>query len=397
LDFPVPDNEAERRRAVEAYQIFGSEPEQAFDDLAELAAQICACPVGTITFIAEKSRWIKACYGLPVRLAEAPRSSAACQWTVCQSDVLVVPDMTVEPRSRDLAYVAGPPHARFYAGAPLINSQGYALGTICVLDFEPRQLRPEQIEALRRLARQAVAQLELRRQVIALAEAERAVTEQKRHTEELLLSILPPSIADELLLHQKVEPRYHDSVTVLFADFKDFTIFAESMEPRAVVDDLDRYFCAFDEIAGDHGLETLKTIGDAYMAVGGLPGGRRTHAVDACLAGLGIQDYVLRTNLQRQKLRMPPWELRVGIHTGGVMAGVVGRRKFTYDIWGDAVNVAARMEACSEPGRVNISESTWQRVQTKFEAEPRGSIEAKHKGRLEMFFLTPIRPAPRGL
>jgi class 3 adenylate cyclase len=330
---------------------------------------------------------------MPVKLAEAPRSSSTCQWTVCQTDVLVVPDMTMDARSRDLAYVAGPPHARFYAGAPLINPEGYALGTICVVDFEPRQLRAEQIEALRRLARQAVGQLELRRQVIALAEAERAITEQKRQTEELLLSILPPSIVEELLLHQKVEPRYHDSVTVLFADFKDFTTFAESMEPRAVVDDLDRYFCAFDEITGEHGLETLKTIGDAYMAVGGLPGGSRTHAVDACRAGLGIQDYVARANRERQKLQMPPWELRIGIHTGGVMAGVVGRRKFTYDIWGDAVNVAARMEACGEPGRVNVSESTWQRVQSHFEAEPRGSIEAKHKGPLEMFFLTGVRSA----
>jgi class 3 adenylate cyclase len=401
LDFPVPDNEAERLRAVDRYQIVGTEPEQAFDDLAQLAAQVCECPIGTMTIVTEKHRWIKACYGLPLSLAEAPRGSSSCQWTVCQSDVLVVPDLTQDSRFRDLPYVTGPPYARFYAGAPLINPEGYALGTICVLDFEPRHLRPEQAEALRRLARQAIGQLELRRQVIALREAEHGLTEQKRRAEELLLSILPSSIADELLLHQKVEPRYHDSVTVLFADFKDFTTFAENMEPRAVVDDLDRYFCAFDEIAARHGLETLKTIGDAYMAVGGLPGGSRTHPVDACLTGLGIQDYVARANIQRQKMRMPPWELRVGIHTGGVMAGVVGRRKFTYDVWGDAVNVAARMETSGEPGRVNVSEETWQHVHELFEAEPRGTIEAKHKGRLSMFFLTRIQPGlardPEGL
>lgn len=337
MDFPVPDNEAERLRAIEAYQIVGSEPEQAFDDLAELAAQICGCPIGTINFITEKHRWIKACYGLPVSLAEAPRASSSCKWTVCQPDVMVIPDLTQDDRFRDIPYVAGPPFARFYAGAPLINPQGYALGTICVLDLQPRQLAPEQVEALRRLSRQAIAQLELRRRVIDLREAEQALTEQKRRAHELLLCILPPRIADELLCHKKVEPRYHDSVTVLFADFKDFTAFAENAEPRAVVDDLDRYFCAFDDIAGRHGLETLKTIGDAYMAVGGLPGGSRTHAVDACLAGLGIQDYVIRANTGRQKMGLAPWELRVGIHTGGVMA-------------------------------------------------------AKHKGPLEMFFLNRIRP-----
>jgi class 3 adenylate cyclase len=392
LDLPVPDNEAERLRALDEYQIVGTEPEQAFDDLAELAAQVCGCPLGYVNIVSEKHRWIKACYGLSVAVAEAPRSSSSCQWTVCQSDVVVVPDMTEDPRFGDLPYVAGPPHLRFYAGAPLINPQGYALGTVCVGDFEPRHLDPEQIEALRRLARQAVGQLELRRQVIALRNAEQALGEQKRRVEELLLSILPSSIADELLRAQKVEPRYHQSVTVLFADFKDFTTFAEQMEPRAVIDDLDRYFCAFDEIATEHGMETLKTIGDAYMAVGGLPQGSRTHPVDACLTGLGIQDYVARANTQRRKMRMPPWELRVGIHTGGVMAGVVGRRKFTYDIWGDAVNVAARMQTCGEPGRVNVSEQTWQHVQGLFEAEPRGTIEAKHKGRLSMFFLTRIRP-----
>ena len=391
LDLPVPDNEAERLRALDEYQIVGTEPEQAFDDLAELAAQVCGCPLGYVNIVTEKHRWIKACYGLSVVVAEAPRSSSACQWTVCQPDVVVVPDMTEDPRFRDLPYVAGPPHLRFYSAAPLINPQGYALGTVCVGDFEPHHLRPEQVEALRRLARQAVGQLELRRQVIALRNAEQALSEQNRRVEELLLSILPSSIAEELLRAQKVEPRYHQSVTVLFADFKDFTIFAEQMEPRAVVDDLDRYFCAFDEIATGHGMETLKTIGDAYMAVGGLPQASRTHPVDACLTGLGIQDYAARANTRRRKMRMPPWELRVGIHTGGVMAGVVGRRKFTYDVWGDAVNVAARMQTSGEPGRVNVSEQTWQHVQGLFEAEPRGSIEAKHKGRLSMFFLTRIR------
>lgn len=392
VDFPVPDNEAERLRALDEYQIVGSEPEQAFDDLAELAAQICQCPIAQVSIITEKHRWMKACYGLPVSMTETPRGSSSCQWTVCQSDLLIVPDLSQDDRFRHLSYVAGPPHARFYAGAPLINPQGYALGTLCVADFEPRRLSPEQADALRRLARQVVGQLELRRQVIALREADRELAEQKGRVEELLLSILPPGIAEELLEHQRVEPRYHDSVTVLFADFKDFTSFAENMEPRALVEDLDRYFCAFDEIAAGHGLETLKTVGDAYMAVGGLPEENRTHPVDACLAALGIQGYVARMNGQRHKMRMPPWELRVGIHTGGVMAGVVGRRKFTYDVWGDAVNVAARMEASGEPGRVNVSESTWQHVRDLFEAEPRGSIEAKHKGRLAMFFLTRIRP-----
>ena len=391
-DFPVPENEAARIRAVEQYEIAGSDPEEAFDDLAEVAARVCHCPVGQVNIVTDKHRWTKACYGLPLSLAEVPRGSSSCQWTICQSDLLVVPDLAEDDRFRHLPYVTGPPHARFYAGVPLINPEGYAIGTLCVADFEPRQLSAEQADTLRRLARQTVGQLELRRHVIALREAQRTLGQQKRRAEDLLGSILPASVVGALMAEEPVQPRYHPSVTILFADFKDFTTFAETMEPRAVIEDLDRFFCAFDEIAADHGVETLKTVGDGYIAVAGLPGENRTHPVDACLAALAIQDHVGRMNRQREKLRMPSWELRIGVHTGGVMAGVVGRRKFTYDIWGDAVNIAARLEASAEPGRINISESTHQHVHQLFETQPRGLIEAKHKGRLEMFFLAGIRP-----
>jgi adenylate cyclase len=391
-EFPVPKNEAERLRILDDYRIVGSDPEQAFDDLAELAARICGCPVGQINIMTEKHRWTKACYGLPLSLAEVPRGASSCQWTVCQSDLVVVPDLTRDDRFRHLPYVVGPPYARFYAGMPLINPEGYALGTLCVADFEPRQLTAEQADGLRRLARQAIGQLELRRHVIALRETERTLADQKQRAESLLLSILPPTIAHELMEDQKVEPRYHPSVTILFADFKDFTSFAETMEPRAVIDDLDGYFRAFDDIIVRHGLETLKTVGDGYIAVGGLPEPNHTHLVDACLAALAIQDYAARMNVERTKLRMPHWELRVGIHTGGVMAGVVGSRRFTYDVWGDTVNIAARMESTAEPGRINISQAIWQHVRALFDAEPRGMIEAKHKGKIAMFFLTGIRP-----
>lgn len=133
-------------------------------------------------------------------------------------------------------------------------------------------------------------------------------------------------------------------------------------------------------------------MGDAYMCAGGLPEPRRTHSVDACLAALEIQGYMARINTLRDKLRLPPWELRIGIHTGSVMAGVVGKRKFTYDIWGDAVNVAALMEANGVPGQINLSESTHHRVKNFFETEDRGTIGAKNKGGLPMFFLTRIKP-----
>jgi class 3 adenylate cyclase len=286
---------------------------------------------------------------------------------------------------------------------PLINPEGYALGTICVLHFQPMEIDVGQAEALRRLSRQVMSNLELHRKLIELKEsneeldlARAEIEGEKAKSEELLLNILPSRIADELKEHGRVEPKYYHSVTIMFTDFVGFTRFAESMEPNSLIQKLDRCFSAFDEIAERCNLERLKTIGDSYMCVGGLPVENRTHVVDTCLAALAIQDFMAGVNRQREKIQLSPWELRVGIHTGPVMAGIVGKKKFTYDVWGDAVNVAALMEANSEAGWVNLSESTAHKIGELFDIEHRGDIEAKGKGRLEMYFLNRIRPELSG-
>ena len=388
--YPVPDNEVERVAAVETYHVTDTPPELQYDDITELAAQICQCPIGLINIIADKHEWLKSKYGLSPDLACVPRGTA-CSIAICQSDLLTVPDLTQDERFANQWYVKGEPHFRFYSGMPLINPEGYALGTVCVFGFEPRQLTFEQSESLRRLSRQTMAQLELRRKLIELSGARRALESEKARSDELLLNILPVKIADELKARNEVEPRHYDSVTIMFADFKGFTRFAEAAEPRTLVNDLDQYFSAFDEIIERHNLEKLKTIGDAYMCAGGLPEENRTHPVDACRAALEIQEFMARANKQREKMRLPQWELRIGLHTGSVMAGVVGRKKFTYDIWGDAVNVAARMESNGVAGRIALSESTYHRVKDQFECEHHGHIEAKNKGLLDMYFLHRIK------
>jgi len=388
--YPVPDNEVERVAAVETYHVADTPPELQYDDITELAAQICQCPIGLINIIADKHEWLKSKYGLPPDLACVPRGTA-CSIAICQSDLLTVPDLTQDERFANQWYVKGEPHFRFYSGMPLINPEGYALGTVCVFGFEPRQLTFDQSESLRRLSRQTMAQLELRRKIIELSGARRALESEKARSDELLLNILPAKIADELKTRNEVEPRHYDSVTIMFTDFKGFTRFAEAAEPRTLVNDLDQYFSAFDEIIERHNLEKLKTIGDAYMCAGGLPEENRTHPVDACRAALEIQEFMARANRQREKMRLPRWELRIGLHTGSVMAGVVGRKKFTYDIWGDAVNVAARMESNGAAGRIALSESTYHRVKDQFECEHHGQIEAKNKGLLDMYFLNRIK------
>jgi class 3 adenylate cyclase len=399
MTFLTPDNEAERLAALRSYQILDTGPELAYDEISELAAQICRCPVAVIGMIDESRDWKKSKHGLPPDFSGLPREMSICSTTICGNDLLYVPDLTRDGRFSQNPTVAGEPYLRLYCGMPLINREGYALGTLCVVDFQPHELSFEQTEAVRRLAHQVVSQLELRRSLLELdrrmQELERARHEaaaERDKVDRLLRNILPDAIAQELKERDRVAPRFYDSATVMFADFEGFTRLTERMDPKSLVDQLDQFFTAFDAIAERHRLEKLKTIGDAYMCAGGLPESNRTHAVDACLAALAMQDYMARMNRQRERLHLPRWELRIGLHTGPVMAGVVGQRKFIYDVWGDAVNVAARLEAAGAAGRINLSDAVLNRVRSLFDVEDRGSIDVKNKGPLRMHYLIRIKP-----
>jgi adenylate cyclase len=385
--------------ALRALEILDSAPEVAYDEIAELAAQVCGCPIGYISFVDDDRRWLKARYGLPSEVTNAPRGAAVCSTTICGADVLAVPDMTQDPRFDRVAVVVGDPHCRFYCGVPLITDEGYALGTLCVMDFEPRRLTFEQTEALRRLSRQVLTLLELRRRLIEhdrtirqLDEARNEIVAQKARADELLQNLLPRAIADELKKNGRVQPRYIRSATVLFADVQGFTLLAERAEPAALIGLLDQYFTAFDDIVTRRGLEKIKTIGDAYMAVGGVPETGLQHPVDACLTALEMQATAARIKSRSEKMGLPALELRVGIHTGPVISGVVGNRRFTFDIWGHAVNTAAFMEAHCLPGRINVSDTVAGHAKALFELEARGAVEAKHERMHEMFFLNRVKP-----
>ncbi|MBB4018029.1 class 3 adenylate cyclase [Chelatococcus caeni] len=393
-----PGEEA-RLAALARYAVLDTPPEFPFDALTELAAQICDCPAALIGLIDERREFLKAKYGLPPELTECPRDITICSQTLSRNDLLYIPDTMADERCRNLGTVAGEPHVRFYCGMPLINSEGYALGTLCVIDFTAHEISAGQQEAIRQLARQAVAQLELRRQLIernemlrALEEARTALIAEKDKADSLLLDILPAAIAEELKRDHRVEPRYYESASVIFTDFENFTHLTEQTEPAGLIGELDRVFSCFDEIAARNRVEKLKTIGDAYLCVGGVPVANRSHPIDACLAALQIRAATARANRARAKLHMRPWPLRIGIHTGPLIAGVVGRHKFTFDIWGDTVNLAERMEAACPPDEINISDRTCLYVAALFETEPRGSVAVKNKGPLPMHYLRRIRP-----
>lgn len=225
----------------------------------------------------------------------------------------------------------------------------------------------------------------LYRRYLFIQKTKQIIEKERNRSDELLLNILPKETANELKLNGKVAAKKFKSVTVLFSDFKSFTQYAEQLSPELLVERVDYYFSQFDQIMEKYGLEKIKTIGDAYMCAGGLPFPGHDHAVKMVLAALEMAQFVKEVKKENPNNQ---FEVRIGIHTGPVVAGVVGTKKFAYDIWGDTVNIAARMESSSEPGKINISESTYQLIKDTFECEFRGEIEAKNRGMMKMYYVT---------
>jgi adenylate cyclase len=217
------------------------------------------------------------------------------------------------------------------------------------------------------------------------------LNQERRKSDRLLLNILPESVADELKRNDRVEPLQYESATVLFTDFVGFTHISEGLTPQELIRELDMCFSHFDRIVKKHNIEKIKTIGDAYMAAGGLPVANRTHAVDCILAALEIQSSMAEMKEKREREGRPYWQLRLGIHTGPLVAGVIGYEKFAYDVWGDTVNTASRLESSGVAGRINISAATYEAVKDFFECEYRGKVAAKSKGDIDMYFVAGIR------
>jgi class 3 adenylate cyclase len=217
-------------------------------------------------------------------------------------------------------------------------------------------------------------------------ETKQIIEREKNRSEELLLNILPEETAEELKENGKVKAQRINSATVLFTDFKSFSAISEHITPEQLVKSIDYYFKEFDLISTKHNLEKIKTIGDSYMCAGGLPIENQTHAKDVVLAAREMMEFVNK----KVDNDLTHFEMRIGIHTGPIVAGIVGIKKWQYDIWGDTVNIASRMETNSVPGRINLSETTYELIKDDFECEYRGSIDIKNRGIWKMYFLKEV-------
>jgi len=214
----------------------------------------------------------------------------------------------------------------------------------------------------------------------------------RKRSDELLLNILPGELVDELKLQGITRTRHHEEVTIMFTDFRDFTKISEQLSPVDLVKEIDYCFRHFDHIIGKYpSLEKIKTIGDAYLCAGGLPAAHPDHAHEMVAAALEIREFIAELETQRAREGKIGFQVRIGIHTGPVIAGVVGATKFAYDIWGDTVNTASRLESASEPGQVNISGATYERVQTRFNCRHRGEIATKNKTNMHMYFVDSLQ------
>jgi adenylate cyclase len=397
---PYPQDEAARVKILRELGLLDTPPDERMDALVKLAAYLFRVPISYVALVDSDRQWFKARVGLAA--CETGRDEAFCSFTILQDQPFIIPDARSDERFATNPLVVGEPHIGAYIGIPLKVHQ-HNVGTLCLADHEPRDFTPADADALKILASIAEReltlgqmvqtqdeQLRLQEQLLATQREKELLFDQlqaeKQRAESFLLSLMPADIAEELSSSGCVAPRYFHDVTVLFTDFVGFSNQTEVLAADDLVHLLNRYFSAFDAVMERFGLEKLKTIGDSYMCVGGLPETNASHPVDAVLAAMELRNIVREFSLTPETTGIR-FEVRIGIHTGPVVAGVVGTRRFAFDIWGETVNLASRMESSGAADCINISERTFGRVKDFFDCEHRGRIMTKDLKERDMYFV----------
>tara|TARA_B100000214_G_scaffold230131_1_gene167753 strand:+ start:110 stop:1291 length:1182 start_codon:yes stop_codon:yes gene_type:complete len=368
---PKPENEEARLNDLENLKIIEENISKSkrFSSFPQLAATLTECDKAAINIVDETSQHCKVNFGMDamenMMTKEIPRELSVCAHVLNNdSGSLVINDLTKDERTKHVFELNNPvinsTFPRFYAGSPIITSNGYILGSFCVFNSEPKSLESSKVEGLRMLADQ----------FIDLYESTKS--DYQRGTEHA-----NPS-------QEKINGEYYSSSTILFCDFVGFTKKTEKMQPGELIEVLDSFFNGFDKIIERFELKKVKTIGDAYMAVGGIPDLNSNHAERAVLAAKEIINFVKGVNFQQKAIGNDEWHVRVGIHSGPVIAG---RTTSNFDIWGDSVNIASRLESSGGMMKIHISEQVKTLLPPGMDVSEKQITNLKNKGELNTYFV----------
>ena len=366
---PKPENEESRLKDIKDLKIIEENIDKSkrFSSFPRLAAALTECDKAAINIVDDTVQHCKVNYGMDVvenmMMKEIPRELSICAHVLNNaSKPLVINDLTKDSRTKHVFELDNPiinkSFPKFYAGSPIITSNGYILGSFCVFNSEPKLLDNSKVEGLRMLADQFIDLYESTKD-----EYKKGV--KSNHTKE-----------------EKVSGEYFSSSTVLFCDFVGFTKKTENMQPGELVEILDTFFNGFDKIIDRFELKKVKTIGDAYMAVGGIPDLNSNHAERVVLASKEIINFVTGINFQQEAIGNESWYVRIGIHSGPVIAG---NTSSNFDIWGDTVNIASRLESSGEVMKINISEEVKKLLPSSFNISNQKTVHLKNKGDFEIY------------
>lgn len=397
----IPLDEAERQQAVDDLRLVATPQEERFDRIVNLAQLLFSVPIAYIALVDKNRQWFKSKVGL--KASETARDISFCGHAILQDAAMVVPDALQDYRFAGNPMVQGEPFIRFYVGQPLRGPSGHKVGSLCLADREPREMSEHDLKMLAQLARlvereftlldqiqmqieNLKAKEEIERKSHELEQAVEALSQEKEHSELLLRNLFPGQVADELKQNGRVKAVAHEKVSVLFADFSNFTSVASAYSAPELVEELNRCFCLFDGLCGRHGIEKLKTIGDGYLCVSGLHGDPADGGLRLLQFAQEAMGFILKRKAEVEATGRQYWSMRIGIHCGPVVSGVVGVKRMAFDMWGDTVNAAARMEQSSEPGRINLSSSFRDMLGGKISTTSRGVIPIKNCGEMEMSF-----------
>ena len=366
---PKPENEESRLKDIKDLKIIEENIDKSkrFSSFPRLAAALTECDKAAINIVDDTVQHCKVNYGMDVvenmMMKEIPRELSICAHVLNNaSKPLVINDLTKDSRTKHVFELDNPiinkSFPKFYAGSPIITSNGYILGSFCVFNSEPKLLDNSKIEGLRMLADQFIDLYESTKD-----DYKKGI--KSNHTKE-----------------EKVSGEYFSSSTVLFCDFVGFTKKTENMQPGELVEILDTFFNGFDKIIERFELKKVKTIGDAYMAVGGIPDLNSNHAERVVLASKEIINFVTGINFQQEAIGNESWHVRIGIHSGPVIAG---NTSSNFDIWGDTVNIASRLESSGEVMKINISEEVKKLLPSSFNISNQKTVHLKNKGDFEIY------------